>query len=158
MPTKESSWGKESKDRKGGPCAGNCHMRSSRIRRVTVPIHVPLRVPGDPLPSLHISPRKVVASLRVTSRCNGPTCKPPFGLQGRQLQGRLKRARLRNEGFCGPVTRLVIIFALQLAILLSAPTKMDGVFIFVRLRAYIRLSHADAYLDRPLLVANITAS
>ena len=33
-----SSWFKESmgfEGRKGGPCAGNCHLRSSRIQRVT---------------------------------------------------------------------------------------------------------------------------
>ena len=44
MPKKESSGGKERRDEeraferwKGGPCAGNCHLRPSRNQRVTNP-------------------------------------------------------------------------------------------------------------------------
>jgi hypothetical protein len=76
MPKKESSGGKESEttetafeETKGGPCAGNCHLGSSRDQLVTNlnPIRLICASPtGSPISR---PPRKVVG-LALPTRCD----------------------------------------------------------------------------------------
>ena len=115
MPKKESSGGRESKSRRRQPSRKRKVARAQEIaiwgrRGISwLPIQIQ-SVSSAPPPRevpFHVHPRKVVGLAPPTS-CDESTSRVSlhWAPLERLLQGRLERARLRNGGFCGPITRL----------------------------------------------------